>query len=59
MEELIKWIETGLPYEGEWWKDGYNSFIQAASKMIDSGMSIEDIKAILSSLYEAVASEYE
>ena len=58
MENLKYWIENELPYDGEWFHDGYDEFIDSAEKMLKAGMDEEQIKEIFSDCYKAVASEY-
>lgn len=58
MEELENWIETELPTDGEWWHSGYKSYIKAAKTMLSYGISEDEIKEILQSLYYATIEEY-
>ena len=55
---LEQWIMEELPIDGEWWHDGYDSFIESSTKMLAHGMSVEEIKEILQDLYSAVTNEY-
>ena len=55
MEELARFIMEDLP---EWWSDGCDAFTESAEKMLNAGMSEDDIKEILTDLHEAVRNEY-
>ena len=58
MAELIKWIKSELPPDGEWWSGGALEFEICAREMRGAGLKIEHIKKILQRLYTAVSAEY-
>lgn len=58
MRDLKKWIKEELPSNGEWWKDGYEAFINAAEIMMNAGIKKRLIKDILQNLHDAVCDEY-
>lgn len=60
MEEsqLRVFILTELPDDGEWFHDGYKEFIKLAHRLVELGMSIDEIKVHLVEIYSAVSAEY-
>ena len=57
-KELVDFVNNELPSDGEWWLDGSEKFHKACGTLLAHGVSIEEIKKMLTELYWAVAAEY-
>jgi len=58
-KELVDFVNFELPNEDGWWDESNaKKYHKAAGTLLSLGMSVEDIKAILSDLYNAVVDEF-
>ena len=59
MDELLKFIDYELPSDGEWWNyENAVTYMEVARELLVKGLSVDEIKELLSNLYSATAGEF-
>jgi len=54
----IKKIDL-IPGDDEWWNEsGKETFVNAATEMLEAGLDFESVVRLLATLYHAVANEF-
>ncbi len=57
--DLKKFIEKGLPIDGQWWNSsGMEKIIDVAEKLLVKGLTEKEIQYILEDVYSAVSCEF-